>query len=66
MRKHRFPVLVETASRRSPTGVYGSADEEPAAVALRLREKGWQPYRVRLDENAGAWIAAVIDWKRAA
>jgi hypothetical protein len=46
--------------------VFAAQDEEPAAVALKLREKGYQPYRVRLDEATGVWIAAVIDWKRAA
>ena len=66
MSKHRFPVFVETASRRVPSGIYAAVNEEPAAVTLRLREKGWQPYRARLDENAGAWIASVIDWKKAA
>jgi hypothetical protein len=43
MRKHRFPVLVETASHRTPTGVYGAPDDERAVVALKLREKGWHP-----------------------
>jgi len=66
MRKRRFPILVERSSRRTPSGVFAAPDDEPAAVALKLREKGWQPYRVRLDEIAGVWIAAVIDWRRAA
>jgi hypothetical protein len=66
MRKRRFPILVEASSQRTRTGVFAAADDEPAVVALKLREKGWHPYRVRLDETAEAWIAAVIDWKRAA
>jgi hypothetical protein len=66
MRKRRFPILVETSSHRTPTGVFAAPDDPPAVVALKLREKGWQPYRVRLDEAAGIWIASVIDWKRAA
>jgi len=66
MRKCRFPILVATTSQHSHSGVYAAPDDQPAAVALKLREKGWQPYRVRLDETAGAWIASVIDWKRAA
>jgi hypothetical protein len=66
MRKRRFQILVETSSQRTPTGVFAAPDDEPAIVALKLREKGWHPYRVRLDETAGTWIAAVIDWKRAA
>ena len=66
MRKRRFPVLIETSAQRSPAGVFAAPEDEPAAVALKLREKGWQPYRVHLDETAGVWIAAVIDWRRAA
>ena len=66
MRKRRFPILVETSSQPTRTGVFAASDDEPAVVALKLREKGWHPYRVRLDETAAAWIAAVIDWKRAA
>jgi hypothetical protein len=66
MRKRRFPILIETSRHRSPAGIFAAPEDEPAAVALKLREKGWHPYRVRLDETAGAWIAAVIDWKRAA
>jgi hypothetical protein len=66
MRKRRFPILVEASSHRTPTGVFAAPDDEPAVVALKLREKGWHPYRVRVDETAGAWLAAVIDWKHAA
>jgi hypothetical protein len=66
MRKRRFPILVETSAQRTPSGVFAAPNDEPAVVALKLREKGWRPYRVRLDEPAAAWIAAVIDWKRAA
>jgi len=64
--KHRFPIFVETASRRVPSGLYASPGDEPCAVTLRLREKGWHPYRAHLDEDAGAWIASVIDWKKPA
>jgi hypothetical protein len=66
MRKRRFPILVEASSHRTPTGVFAAPNDEPAVVALKLREKGWHPYRVHVDENAEAWVAAVIDWKRAA
>jgi hypothetical protein len=66
MRKRRFPILVQTSTQPTPTGVFAAPDDEPAVVALKLREKGWHPYRVHLDETAAAWIAAVIDWRRAA
>jgi hypothetical protein len=66
MRKRRFPILIDTGSQHTRTGVCAAPDDEPAVVALKLREKGWHPYRVRLDDSAEAWIASVIDWKRAA
>jgi hypothetical protein len=34
---------------------------------MRLRERGWAPYRLlRLEPEQNAWIAVVIDWQRAA
>ena len=66
MRQRRFPVLLDTAKRRIRAGFSATAAEEPVQIALKLREKGWTAYRVRLDEEAGAWIASVIDWQRAA
>jgi hypothetical protein len=35
-------------------------------VSLRLRERGWVPYKIYLDDKLKAWSALVIDWKRAA
>jgi hypothetical protein len=66
MRQRRFPVLLETAKGRIRAGFSASAAEEPVAVALKLRERGRDAYRVRFDAEAGAWLATVIDWKRVA
>lgn len=66
MRQRRFPVLLETAKGRVRAGFSEPADAEPVQVALKLREKGRTAYRVRFDAETGAWIASVIDWKRAA
>jgi hypothetical protein len=66
MRQRRFPVLLDTAKGRVRAGFSAPAAEEPVRIALRLREKGWTAYRVRFDSDGGAWIASVIDWKRAA
>jgi hypothetical protein len=66
MRQRRFPVLLETAKGRIRAGFSASAAEEPVYVALRLRERGRDVYRIRFDVEAGAWLATVIDWKRAA
>jgi hypothetical protein len=66
MSERRFPVLLDMAKGRVRAGFSAAAGEEPARLSLRLREKGWTAYRVRFDPEARAWIASVIDWKRAA
>jgi hypothetical protein len=71
MRQLRCQVYIETSVGRKPAGLRAFLDEEPAHIALQIREKGLVPYRVRFDPNggaqdAGAWVVSVIDWKRAA
>ena len=71
MRQSRCQVYLETSAGRKPTGIRAFADEEPARIALQIREKGLVPYRVRFDRdagdpNSGVWIVSIIDWKRAA
>ena len=34
--------------------------------SMRLRERGWIAYRLRLEAEQHAWIATVIDWARRA
>jgi hypothetical protein len=62
MRAQRYPVVVETWRGRSPAILSSPSTAEPVEVAMALREKGWQRYRVRLDPVAKAWIVKVIDW----
>jgi hypothetical protein len=66
MRSRRFPVLLETAKGRVRAGFSAPAAEEPVRIAMKLRERGRDAYRIRFDSEANAWIASVIDWKRAA
>ena len=66
MRQRRFPVLLETAKGRIRAGFSAPATEEPVQVAMKLRERGRDAYRVRFDAEVGVWLATVIDWKRAA
>jgi hypothetical protein len=35
-------------------------------VSLLLRQRGWTPYRLHLEREQNAWVAAVIDWQHAA
>jgi hypothetical protein len=64
MRRQRYPVLIDTAQRRRSARFSAPANEEPALITIKLREKGWPAYHIHFDAEARAWIAAVIDWKR--
>jgi hypothetical protein len=56
MRTRGFPVLVEVAGDRTNAGFCAPLTEKPVFIALRLRELGWDPYRVSFDPCASAWI----------
>ena len=54
------PVLIEIGLDRLPADFTAPSTAKPVDVSLALRERGWTPYRVWLDPNARAWIAAVL------
>jgi len=66
MPHRRFPVLVDKGIRRLRSGLSADPGEEPAIVALKLRDKGFDAYRIRFDAEAKAWVAAVMDWRKQA
>ena len=66
MSYRRYPVLIESAGNRKRAGFSAPAAEQPFRITMKLREKGWHPYRVRFDPAVEAWIVSVIDWKSAA
>ena len=39
---------------------------DAADVSMRLRERGWTPYALRLEREQHAWVALVMDWQHAA
>ena len=51
---------------RVSAGFTMPAEADAADVSMELRRRGWSPYRLRLDAENYAWVAIVIDWKRAA
>jgi hypothetical protein len=59
-------VLIETPKGRVSAGLSVPDTADAADVSMRLRERGWLPYRLRLDLEQHVWIAVVIDWKHAA
>lgn len=62
--KPRRRIFIEAKGVRTPTPVTAHEREDAADVAMRLREAGYAPYRLRFDPQANAWIAQVIDWER--
>ena len=59
-------VFVETAKGRISAYFSVPFSADPADVSMLLRDRGWAPYRLRLDQTDNCWVAVVIDWKRAA
>jgi hypothetical protein len=43
-----FRVLVDVRGHRIEAGFHAPSTEKPVLFALRLREEGWDPYRVLL------------------
>ena len=62
----RFPVFVDTKLGRLRAGFSASPAEEPAVVALKLRDRGWLAYRIRFEADKEAWVAGVLNTQRAA
>jgi hypothetical protein len=66
MPQRRFPVFVDTKLGRLRAGFSASPSEEPAVVALKLRDRGWLAYRIRFEAESEAWVAVVLNTQRAA
>jgi hypothetical protein len=66
MAHSRRRVFIDTPKGRVSAGFIVPETADAADVSMRLRERGWEPYRLRLDQEQNAWIAVVIDRERAA
>ncbi len=62
----RRRVYIEAPKGRISAGFAVPETADAADVAIKLRERGWEPYRLQLEREQNAWIAIVIDWRRAA
>ena len=66
MSRRRRRVFVETSRGRIDAGFTVSESADATDVSMALRRLGWSPYRLRLETEHQAWVAVVIDWKKAA
>jgi hypothetical protein len=65
MRTRGFPVMVDVSGTRIEAEFRAPSTEKPVLIALQLRDRGWDPYKVSFDPHAGAWVAFVLDWTNA-
>lgn len=66
MSRRRRRVFIETQKERRSAGFTVDARADAADVSMALRTRGWTAYRLRLEPENHAWVAVVIDWRRAA
>ena len=66
MRQRRRRVFIDTHKGCVSAGFTVAAEADAADVSMRLRERGWIAYRLRLEAEQHAWVATVIDWARRA
>jgi len=59
--RQRCPILIEFRGGEIKVGTFASRGEQPADIAIMIREKGWNPYRVRFDDTRAAWIVSSLD-----
>jgi hypothetical protein len=60
--RRRCPILVEFAGQMIRSDLFASDAEKPADIAIKIRDKGWKPYRVRFDDGHSAWIVSSLEW----
>jgi len=66
MPHRRRRVFVDTPKGRRSAGFTVPESADAADVSMALRRRGWSPYALRFDSEQHAWIALVMDWRRAA
>ena len=62
--RQRCPIMIELDGQVIKSQVFASETEQPVEVSIKVREKGWLPYRVRFDESQAAWIVSSLEQLR--
>ena len=58
--RRRCPVIVEFEGKMTRSELFASDTEKPADIAIKIREEGFRPYRVRFDDNNSTWIVSAL------
>jgi hypothetical protein len=60
----RCPIFIELEGQVIASKLLAAVSEQPAMVAVKMRDRGWNPYRVRFDDTRYAWIVSSLDQSR--
>ena len=66
MPHRRRQVIMDTPKGRRSAGFTVPESADSADVSMALRSRGWSPYALRFELEQNAWIALVMNWRRAA
>ena len=66
MPQRRHIVLIEKAQGLRTQRFTVPATATQVDVAMTVRDRGLEPYRVQFDSGQAAWVVRLIDWQRAA
>ena len=61
-KRRRCPIFVESKGEVVKTHLFASDAEQPADIAIRVREEGWKPFRVRFDNSNSAWVVSTLEY----
>ena len=61
-KERRCPIPVESKGQVVKTHLLASDAEQPAEIAIRVREEGWKPFRVRFDDSNSVWVVSTLEY----
>ena len=61
-KQRRCPILVECKGQVIKSHLFASKVEQPADISMKIRDRGWKPFRVRFDDSHSAWIVSTLEY----
>ena len=62
--RRRCPILVEYNGRVEKSELFASDVEHPADISMKIRDRGWKPFRVRFDDSHSAWVVSTFEYTK--
>jgi hypothetical protein len=63
-KQRRCPILVETKGQMIKSDLFASDAEQPADISIKIRDRGWKPFRVRFDDSNSSWVVSTIEYAK--